>query len=54
MYLKFVIGEMIILVASVLVFRSLWTLLDKYLGPSYLEIMLVIGIILTVIGLMGC
>jgi hypothetical protein len=52
MHLKLIIGEMIILVASVLVFRSLWTLLDQYLGPSNLEILLVVGIILTVIGLM--
>jgi len=48
---KFIIGEMVVLVASVLIFRSLWTMLDQYLGYSNLEIMLVIGIIFAVIGL---
>jgi hypothetical protein len=35
----------------VLIFRSVWTLLDQYLGYTNLGISLIIGIILTVIGL---
>ncbi len=48
---KIIIGEMIVLVASVLIFRSLWTMLDQYLGYSNLEILLVVGVIFAVIGL---
>lgn len=48
---KLIIGELLILFASILVFRSAWTLLDEYLGESNLELMLIIGIALTVIGL---
>ena len=48
---KLIIGELLLLVASILVFRSAWTLLDEYLGESNLELMLIIGIALTVIGL---
>ena len=48
---KLIIGELLILFASILVFRSAWTLLDEYLGKSNLELMLIIGIALTVIGL---
>ncbi len=49
--LKVVIGEIIILLASVLIFRSFWTLLDQYLGYSNLELMLIIGVIVAVLGL---
>jgi hypothetical protein len=48
---KLVIGELVLLFASILVFRSAWTLLDEYLGKSYLLLMLVLGIILTVVAL---
>jgi hypothetical protein len=48
--LKIIVGELAVLLASVLVFRSLWTLMDKYLGYSNLELFLVIGIIVTIIG----
>ena len=48
---KLIIGELLLLFASILVFRSAWTLLDEYLGKSNLELMLIIGIALTVIGL---
>lgn len=48
--LKIVVGELAVLIASVLVFRSLWTLMDQYLGYSNLELFLVLGIIVTVIG----
>ena len=46
-----ILGEVILLGASVLVFRSAWTMLDQYLGYSHLEILLIIGLILTVVGL---
>jgi len=46
-----IVGEVILLVASILVFRSAWTLLDEYLGKSNLWLLLIIGVILTVIGL---
>ena len=46
-----IIGELILLGASVLVFRSAWTLLDEYFGNSNLWPLLLIGIVLTVIGL---
>ena len=42
---------MIVLVASVFIFRSLWTLLDQYTGYSYLIELLTIGIILAIAGL---
>ena len=48
---KLVIGELVLLFASILVFRSAWTLLDEYLGKSNLLLMLVLGIILTVVAL---
>jgi len=48
---RLIIGEIVLLFASVLVFRSAWTLLDEYFGKSNLLPMLTIGIILTVIGL---
>jgi len=50
-WVKLIIGELLLLFASILVFRSAWTLLDEYLGKSNLELMLIIGIVLTVIGL---
>lgn len=46
-----VVGEIILLVASVLIFRSLWTLLDQYFGQTNLWPMLIIGLILTVVAL---
>jgi len=48
---KIVVGEIIVLIASVLIFRSLWTLMDKYFGFSYLIELLIIGLVLTIIGL---
>jgi hypothetical protein len=44
-------GELLLLFASILVFRSAWTLLDEYLGKSNLWLMFVLGIFLTVISL---
>ena len=49
--LTLIIGEFILLFASILVFRSAWTLLDEYLGYSDLWLLLAIGIALTVVGL---
>jgi len=48
---KIILGEMLLLGASILIFRSVWTLLDEYFGYSNLWPMLIIGIVLTIIGL---
>jgi len=48
---RIVVGEMLLLGASILIFRSVWTLLDQYFGYSNLWSMLIIGIALTIIGL---
>ena len=50
-WIRLMIGELLLLFASILVFRSAWTLLDEYLGKSNLWLMLVLGIILTVVAL---
>jgi hypothetical protein len=47
-WIRLIVGELLLLFASILVFRSAWTLLDEYLGKSNLWLMLVLGIILTV------
>jgi len=49
--LRVLIGEGILLFASILIFRSLWTLLDQFLGYSYLVEMLLVGIVMTIVGL---
>lgn len=49
---RVLLGEGILLFASILIFRSVWTLLDQYLGYSYLVEMLFIGAALTVAGLL--
>jgi len=49
---RIVIGEMLLLGASILIFRSVWTLLDQYFGTSNLWPMLIIGIFVTIAGLM--
>jgi hypothetical protein len=48
---KIVIGELIVLVASVFIFRSLWTMMDEYFGNAYLPVFLIIGLVLTILGL---
>jgi hypothetical protein len=48
---KIILGEFIVLIASVFIFRSLWTMLDQQFGYNYLPELLIIGIILTAIGL---
>jgi hypothetical protein len=50
-WIRLIVGELLLLFASILVFRSAWTLLDEYLGKSNLWPMLVLGIILTVAAL---
>jgi hypothetical protein len=50
-WVRLIVGELLLLFASILVFRSTWTLLDEYLGKSSLWLMLVLGIILTVVAL---
>ena len=49
--IKILIGEFILLFASVLIFRSVWTLLDQYWGYTNLSLLLIIGVILTGGGL---
>jgi len=46
-----IVGEFVLLFASVLVFRSLWLLLDEYVGNSNLWLLLGIGVVSTVVGL---
>jgi hypothetical protein len=48
---RLLIGEGILLFASVLVFRSVWTLLDRCFGYNYLLEMLLVGAALTTVGL---
>ena len=50
-WIRLIVGELLLLFASILVFRSAWTLLDEYLGKSNLWLMLMLGIILTVVAL---
>lgn len=45
------IGETVLLFASIFIFRSVWTLLDQYLGYAYLIEMLLAGIVMTIVGL---
>jgi len=49
---KLVIGEIVLLLASVLVFRSLWLMLDENFGSSNLPLMLAVGIIVSVFALL--
>jgi len=48
---RVVVGELLLLAASILIFRSVWTLLDQYFGTSNLWPMLIIGIAVTIVGL---
>jgi len=48
---KTLISELVALIASVFVFRSLWMILDKHFGDTYLEIMFIVGLIITAISL---
>jgi uncharacterized integral membrane protein len=48
---KIIVGEILLLGASILIFRSVWTLLDQYFGQTNLWPMLIIGIVITIAGL---
>ena len=48
---RIIVGEMLLLGASILIFRSVWTLLDQYFGTTNLWPMLIVGLIVTVAGL---
>jgi uncharacterized membrane protein YidH (DUF202 family) len=48
---KIIVGELVVLIASVFVFRSLWLILDKHFGDTYLEVMLTVSIAIMVLGL---
>lgn len=39
--------ELMLVFASILVFRSVWLLLDEYLGYNYLIPLLIIGILIS-------
>jgi uncharacterized membrane protein YidH (DUF202 family) len=47
---KIIISELVILVASIFVFRSLWMILDKHFNDTHLEAMLIIGIVAMILG----
>ncbi|MCL2134364.1 MAG: hypothetical protein FWH37_02255 [Candidatus Bathyarchaeota archaeon] len=53
MQIKTLVIELVILLASVLVFRSTWMILDQYFGSEYVEILLAVGIIVTILGLIS-
>lgn len=45
------IGEAVLLFSSILIFRSVWTMLDGYLGQNYLVEFLALGVILMIFAL---
>lgn len=45
------IGEVVLLFSSILIFRSVWTMLDSYLGQNYLAEILALGIIMMIFAL---
>ena len=51
---KLIIGELVLLLASVLIFRSLWIILDQYVGSSNLAVLIIllaVGLIVSVLAL---
>jgi hypothetical protein len=40
--------ELILIVASIFIFRSVWLLLDLYVGSSYLVLFLIGGLLLAI------
>ena len=48
---RIIVGELLLLGASILIFRSVWTLLDQYLAIDTLWIMLITGVVVTILGL---
>jgi hypothetical protein len=43
-----IIWELMLIVASIFIFRSVWLLLDIYLGSSFLIPLIIIGILLSI------
>ena len=50
-WIELIIGELLLLFASILVFRSAWIMLDECLGKTNLWLMLFLDIMLTVVAL---
>jgi hypothetical protein len=48
---RIIVGELLLWGASILIFRSVWTLLDQYLGIDNLWVMLIIGVVVPIVGL---
>ncbi len=43
-----IVLELMLIVASIFIFRSVWLLMDIYLGSSYLIPLLIVGILLSI------
>ena len=43
-----ILWELVLIIASIFIFRSVWLLMDIYLGSSYLIPLLIIGILLSI------
>jgi len=43
-----IILELVLIIASIFIFRSVWMLMDIYLGSSYLIPLLIVGILLSI------
>ena len=46
-----VFWELLLIAASILMFRSAWLILDKYLGTAYVELLLIAGVLAGVVSL---
>ena len=46
-----VFWEFVLIAASILMFRSAWLILDKYLGTTRVELLLITGVIAGVVSL---
>jgi len=46
-----IIWELVLIIASIFIFRSLWLLMDMYLGSSHLIPLLLVGILLAILPL---
>jgi len=43
-----IIWELVLIIASIFIFRSVWLLMDIYFGSSYLIPLLIVGILLSI------
>jgi hypothetical protein len=43
-----IIWELVLIIASIFIFRSIWLLMDIYLGTSHLIPLLIAGILLSI------